>query len=91
MKILAAVSFNKRVAYVLSRKPNLQYTKYGDVIIGTDGTFAHVIFTTNRSRDHKHSVGGDLISLLLMGPSNIVMVSGGAVLQEKRGRYSKRT
>lgn len=38
-KILAAVKFNSRIAYVLDKEPELTYKKVGNIIYGTDGLF----------------------------------------------------
>ena len=38
-KILAVVEFNKGEAFVLKKDLDLKYTRYDDIIIGTDGVF----------------------------------------------------
>lgn len=38
-KIIAVVKFNNGEAFVLEKKPELKYTKYGNVIIGTNSCF----------------------------------------------------
>lgn len=39
IRIVAVVKFNDREAFVLNRMPELEYSRYGDTIVGTDGTF----------------------------------------------------
>lgn len=39
IKIVAVVKFNSGEAFVLNRMPELEYSRFGGTIIGTDGTF----------------------------------------------------
>lgn len=43
-KILAIVISNNKETYVLKRPVKLEYTKYDDIIIGTDGLFVSVYY-----------------------------------------------
>ena len=43
-KILAVVKSNGEETYVLKNPVKLEYTKYGDIIIGTDGLFVSVYY-----------------------------------------------
>jgi len=52
IKIVGVVKFNKGEAFVLNHMPELEYTRYGSTIIGTDGTF-HVCYVLQYTKYSK--------------------------------------